>query len=141
MKQKGFTLIELMITIAVLGILLSIAVPAYQDYLVKARVTEGLNLATAAKLAVSETAMTTRSLAANQEMTSYTSPAPTANVQSIVIGANGVITINYTERAGNGNILLVPIMGATGELTWTCNTGTLPDKYRPAPCKKTLKGS
>ena len=135
MKYKGFTLIELMIVIAVLGVLLSIAIPAYQDYLVKARVTEGLNLAATAKLAVAESAMTNGSLTVNQD---YKSPAPTANVQSIVIGPNGVININYTQLAGNGSILLVPTMAGAGELTWTCDTGTLPDKYRPASCKKAM---
>lgn len=135
MKQKGFTLIELMIVVAILGILISIAVPAYQDHMIRTRVIEGLNLASPAKVAVAEVAMTTHALPASQEATGYTSPAPTSNVQSITIGANGVITISYTQAAGNGTILLVPALQSTGEITWTCNTGTLLAKYRPASCR------
>ncbi len=136
MRQKGFTLIELMIVVAIVGILLSLAVPAYRDYMLRARVTEGLTLAEGAKLAVAETAMSHNALPANQEATGYTSHEPATNyVQSITIGANGVITISYTPAAGDGTIILVPTLQESGGLTWTCNTGTLPSKYRPADCR------
>ncbi|KTD23594.1 fimbrial protein, type IV pilin, PilE [Legionella lansingensis] len=135
MKQRGFTLIELMIVIAILGILISIAVPAYRQHIVRARVIEGLNLASQAKIAVTETAMTNRALPANQEAAGYTSPSPTVNVKSITIGDKGVITITYTPEAGDGTILLVPSMRQNGELTWTCTEGTLPEKYRPSGCR------
>ncbi|KTD65650.1 pilin [Legionella spiritensis] len=135
MKQRGFTLIELMIVVAIVGILAAIAIPAYQDYTIRARVTEGLNLASSAKLAVSETAITNNALPATQAATGYVSPAATANVTSIAIAANGVITITYTAAAGGGTITMAPTLQANGDVTWDCTGGTLLDKYRPASCR------
>lgn len=136
MKQRGFTLIELMIVVAIVGILAAIAIPAYQDYTIRARVTEGLNLASSAKLAVSETAITNNALPATQAETGYVSPAATPNVTSIAIGANGVITITYTAAAGGGTLLMTPTLQANGDVTWDCATGgSLLDKYRPASCR------
>jgi prepilin-type N-terminal cleavage/methylation domain-containing protein len=136
MKQKGLTLIELMIVVAILGIFISIAIPAYLDYTVRARAAEGWQLAQTAKLAVSEYTMDNHALPASQEATGYKSPASTANVQSIVIGPQGVVTISFTKIAGDGTLLLVPTLQASGELTWTCNTGTLKKEYRPSSCRE-----
>jgi type IV pilus assembly protein PilA len=136
-KQTGFTMIELMIVVAIIGILAAVALPAYQDYTIRARVTEGLSLAQSAKLAVSETTITNNALPADQAATGYTSPAAAANVTSVAVAGDGTagITITYTAAAGNGTIIMVPTLTANGDVTWTCTGGDLPDKYRPSNCR------
>jgi type IV pilus assembly protein PilA len=137
--HKGFTLIELMIVVAIIGILAAVALPAYQDYTVRSRVAEGIVLASGAKTAVGENAANGAPFAAG-----YTIPSSTPNVDSLTISAtNGVITVNLSSRAGAGALILTPTVGVSnlvalippqGAVTWTC-TGTNPDRYRPASCR------
>jgi type IV pilus assembly protein PilA len=141
--QQGFTLIELMIVVAIVGILAAVAIPAYQDYTVRARVAEGFGLASEAKTAVVENA----SAGATNYANGYTSPATDAQkVKSVAIAATtGVITVTFgTKIADNSTITLTPSVGTsalpttgvpvTSQITWACS-GTLASKFRPADCR------
>ncbi len=131
-KQKGFTLIELMIVVAIVGILAAIAIPAYQDYTIRARVTEGLSLASAAKVTVSENMQSGQ---ANRSA-GWTTPGATSNVSSVAVDSTtGAITVTYSAIAGNGTLIMVPTQAASGMITWNCTTGTLNANYRPSICR------
>ncbi len=139
-QQKGFTLIELMIVIAIIGILAAIAIPAYQDYIVRSKVSEGLNMAGAAKLAVAETFDSVGTMpVANSDAGLPTDTSITGTyVTSITVG-NGVIDILYNTSVGgnptaNGTTMTLTPATSQGSMMWTC-TGTMSNKYRPANCR------
>jgi type IV pilus assembly protein PilA len=136
-KQQGFTLIELMIVIAIIAILAAIALPAYQDYTTRAKVSEVIVMSAPAKLAVAETTSSLGSLASvTQSNSGYVFPGATSFVSGITIGANGVVTAVSTVPNATGNIVLTPteVGTATGQLTWRCTT-TINVKYVPSGCR------
>jgi type IV pilus assembly protein PilA len=149
LRAFGFTLIELMIVLAIVGVIAAYAIPAYQDYLARSRVGEGISLASSARLAVAENAASGNAFGGG-----YTSPPATRNVESIHIDdGNGQITITFTTRvaaAGKNTLVLVPSVpdnadsptarvalaqGAAqpGTLTWECFANGKSASSLPAP--------
>ncbi|HZF25248.1 MAG TPA: pilin [Steroidobacteraceae bacterium] len=156
--QKGFTLIELMIVVAIIGILAAIAIPAYQDYTIRAQVTEGLNLAGAAKAAIAESYANTGVWPADLTAAGMDNATPPQGkyVGSVTV-ATGVITVTYALQANtqitgaNNTLTLIPGVSKNQDVVWRCSTAAtvanvtyaaaapaasdvLP-KYRPKACR------
>ena len=139
-KQQGFTLIELMIVVAIIGILAAIAIPAYQDYTIRAQVSEGLNLAGGAKAAVSEFTMDTGRFPSDNTTAGIAATATDINGKYVVSVTNtaGVIQVEYGNDAhallDPGNLQLSAFTNV-GSIEWVCKSTTIADKHLPAACR------
>jgi type IV pilus assembly protein PilA len=139
-KQQGFTLIELMIVVAIIGILAAIAIPAYQDYIIRSKVTELVTAADACKTSVSEYAQSQNALPTGNT-TAGCSSNTTQYITSLTVSAAGAVTVLGTAALGGGivatdGVTLTPTFATGQPIKWACTkAGAMPTKYLPANCR------
>ncbi|MGL6047267.1 MAG: pilin [Vogesella sp.] len=147
--QQGFTLIELMIVVAIIGILAAIAIPAYQDYTKRAHVSEGLTLAAAAKTSVTEYYSTNNTFAAVSGTNANTpyGLAAAADIKGNAVNgvdvlASGVVKITYNDKVTSGSVVFLVPATNNGSLQWKCQTTAsnvtataVEAKYLPSNCR------
>jgi type IV pilus assembly protein PilA len=141
--QRGFTLIELMIVVAIIAILAAIAIPAYQNYLIRAQVTEGMSLSAGAKAAVWDFTSNTGRFPPNNESAGLAQPSSiTGKYVSTINVAGGKITATFGKSAnsaitGSGsNTLILSPWTHGGSILWSCTPSTISNKYLPGSCRK-----
>ena len=141
--QSGFTLIELMIVIAIIGILAAIAIPAYQDYVIRSQVSESLSLGDGSKTAIAEFYSNTGRLPGSNSSAGLANAASiTGNyVTSVTVTGTGTISVLFNATKANSKIqnaiLVLSPITSVGSTKWTCKTGTptIANKYLPTNCR------
>lgn len=136
--QQGFTLIELMIVVAIIAILAAIALPAYQDYTKRAHVSEGLSLAAGAKSAVTEFYSSQGHWPTNNSSAGLADPGNIkGNAVTSVTVSGSKITILYNDKVESGKKLSLKASDSNGSVVWTCGKADtdLNSKYRPSNCR------
>ena len=145
-KQQGFTLIELMIVVAIIGILAAIAIPAYQDYTIRAQVSEGLSLSSGGKAAVAEFYQDSGNWPANNDEAGLAAPTNiigkyVTQVAVTAVGGNGVITVSYGNEANTAIsaalLTLTADAASGGSIVWDCaaGNGAMQAKWLPSACR------
>ncbi|WP_313494509.1 pilin [Stenotrophomonas sp.] len=137
-SNHGFTLIELMIVVAIIAVLAAIAIPAYQDYMARAQVAEGLGLSTGAKLAIATYYGDFGQFPANNGVAGMASPASITgkHISSVEVDATGTIKIAFSSTANaklHGEILTLSANDNNGSLSWNC--GGVDARYLPSSCR------
>lgn len=140
--QKGFTLIELMIVVAIIGILAAVAIPAYQDYTVRAKVTEVISMAAGAKTSISEYYLSEGAMPATSGEAGVSTDTSVSDYVSAISYSSTSSTeasVEYTlanlHPEADTESLIFSGTGANSGVTWECNTGTAPDRFLPANCR------